>query len=193
MGKGRRPLPTAVKKLRGNPGKRKLPAAGAEPTPAAKDPAKPASLSPIAAKEWDDIVPILREMKVLTEADGKALAAYCHNFARWVQAEEEMSGVDAEGKGTHRIIIEEPIVKRETTFHHGKAVVTEEIVGYKIKKHPANSISEKAQQLMKSFLVEFGLTPASRAKLRIEKPAEADPFEAYLAGKSLSGGDVLPN
>ncbi len=177
MAKGRRPLPTSVKKLRGNPGKRKL--SNDEPTPAVKDPICPKGLSEEAKKEWDEIVPILREMKVLTEADAKALAAYCHNFMRWMQAEKEV-----EERG---ILIDEPIVKRSTEPDHktGRPVVTEEIVGYRTKKNPAVNISNEAQKLMKSFLIEFGMTPAARTKIRIEKPAEKDPFEEYLKGAGI--------
>jgi P27 family predicted phage terminase small subunit len=174
MPRGRRPLPTAVKKLRGNPGKRKL--SKDEPAPRVTDPVMPAGLSAVAQQEWKDILPILREMKVLTEADGKALAAYCHNFSRWIQAEAEMERLG--------IMVEEPVL--------GGPIENREIVGYKYKRNPCNSISNDAQKLMKSFLIEFGLTPASRAKLRIEKPSEPDPFEAYLAGKPV--GDVAkPN
>jgi len=175
MPRGRRPLPTEVKKLRGNPGKRKLPKD--EPKPKISDPIMPAGLSELAEKEWNDILPILREMKVLTEADGKALAAYCHNFSRWMQAETELARLG--------IIVEEAIM--------GGPVEHREVVGYKYKRNPANSISNDAQKLMKSFLIEFGLTPASRAKLRIEKPSEPDPFEAYLAGKPVGDVTVKPN
>jgi P27 family predicted phage terminase small subunit len=177
MPKGRRPLPTNLKKLRGNPGKRKLPKAGEEPSPRLADPVMPAGLSEMAQQEWKDILPILRDMKVLTAADGKALAAYCHNFARWLQAESEMD--------RHGIMIEEPIL--------GGPIDDREIVGYKYKRNPCNSISNDAQKIMKSFLIEFGLTPASRAKLRVEKPSEPDPFDAYLAGKSVGDGASRPN
>lgn len=167
MPKGRRPLPTAVKKLRGNPGKRKL--SKDEPTPAAVDPVMPPGLSEAAQAEWKDILPILRDMKVLTAADAKALAGYCHNFARWMEAEEEVKRLG--------IIIEEPIM--------GGPADDREVVGYKYKNNPALRTSMDAQRQMKSFLVEFGMTPASRTRIRIEKPAEPDPFEDYLAGKSV--------
>jgi hypothetical protein len=44
---------------------------------------------------------------------------------------------------------------------------------------------------MKQFEVEFGLTPASRSRIRIDKPKEADPFEDYLKkGNSSSAKHV---
>lgn len=180
MPRGRRPLPTNLKKLRGNPGKRKLPKAGEEPTSSLADPEMPKGLSKVAQKEWRDVVPILREMKVLTKADGKALAAYCHNFSRWLEAEKEME--------RHGIMVEEPVFGRPD--EQGER----DIVGYKYKRNPCNSISNDAQKIMKSFLIEFGLTPASRAKLRVEKPSAPDPFDSYLAGNAVGdAASKLPN
>ncbi|HEX4381251.1 MAG TPA: phage terminase small subunit P27 family [Candidatus Acidoferrum sp.] len=169
MAKGRRPLPTAVKKIRGNPGKRPLNAQ--EPTPPTDDPIMPADLenNPIAAQEWRDIVPLLRTMKVIAATDGKALAAYCHCYARWVEAEEA--------------IREHGILMKEAVF--GGEGDAQEIIAYKFRKNPAISISERALLIMKSYLVEFGLTPASRSKLRSGSVAgqgeqTEDPFESYL-------------
>lgn len=158
---GRRPLPTAVKKLRGNRGKRPLNAD--EPIAESGEPEMPADLPELAQAEWKSIVPDLMKMGVLSKIDGKALAAYCYAFARWIQAEQEVADLG--------ILVEEPIVSRETG----------EIVGYKIKKNPAIPIVNEALRAMKSFLIEFGLSPASRSRLKIEKQKPADPLEAYLA------------
>ena len=50
---GRKPKPTAVKKLEGNPGKRKLNTK--EPIPAKGMPACPDWLMPEAKKEWESL------------------------------------------------------------------------------------------------------------------------------------------
>jgi P27 family predicted phage terminase small subunit len=134
----------------------------------------PANLSGLAVEEWKSIVPQLMELGVLSEIDGKALAAYCECFAQWRRAMEEV-----EERG---ILIEEPIVSR----------ATEDVVGYKVKRNPAISIANDNLKLMKSFLVEFGLTPASRGRLKIEKPeGEADPMDAYLAAANQPAPDVV--
>jgi P27 family predicted phage terminase small subunit len=157
---GRRPLPTKIKKLRGNPGKRAL--NDREPKVAAGIPIRPIGLQPLAIKEWRDIVPELEQLGILSKIDGKALAAYCSAFARWMQAEQEIT---ARG-----IIVEEPILDREGNE-----------VGTRIKRNPAVSISNEALKLMKSFLIEFGMTPASRSRIRVEKPDQPeDPLEALL-------------
>lgn len=166
-GSGRRPLPTAVKKLRGNPGKRPLNAK--EPAAPAGDPSMPKGLSAAAAREWKSILPELRQLGVLSRIDGKALAAYCHCFGRWMEAEQEVKRLG--------IVVEEPIVKFDR--ESGEA----EIIGYRYKKNPAVTISETAMKIMKSFLVEFGMTPSSRSRVHIEKPnPEADPLEEFLKG-----------
>jgi P27 family predicted phage terminase small subunit len=83
-----RPKPTALKKLLGNPGKRKI--ADSEPKPAAGVPEMP-TLSRAAAAEWKRIVPLLMSLGILTVADGPALAIYCAAFARWQQAERQLA------------------------------------------------------------------------------------------------------
>ena len=47
-------------------------------------------------------------------------------------------------------------------------------------------------KIMKAYLVEFGLTPSSRARIRIEKPAEADPFDTFLRGNSAVAAATAP-
>jgi P27 family predicted phage terminase small subunit len=159
MAKGRRPLPTAVKKLRGNPGKRAL--NPQEPKPSGIAPEMPSDLPELAQIEWNAIVPLLLQLGVLSQIDGKALAAYCHAYARWMQAECEVR--------RYGIVVKEPVLLM------GKPT------GYeRHKKNPAVTISETAMKIMKSFLIEFGLTPASRSKLHIEQGKPIDPMEAYL-------------
>jgi len=168
-GSGRRPKPTALKKLQGNPGKRKL--NNAEPKPELGIPEMPKDLPKAAAAEWRRIVPELAVLGVLTKVDRAALAAYCHAYARWFQAEREVR--------RHGIVVEEPVI----ITVDGEAVET----GYvRYKKNPAVTVSEAAMKIMKGFLVEFGMTPSSRSRVRIEKPTEADEMDQFLKGGSVS-------
>lgn len=80
MTRGRRPLPTALKVARGNPGKRKLNLDEPQPLPGA---AMPGFLSPEARKYWPDLAYQLEEAGVLTRVDGIALALLCEAFATW--------------------------------------------------------------------------------------------------------------
>ena len=82
--RGRKPLPSNVVRLRGNPGKRRL--NDAEPRPAAKVPACPACLGDEARKEWQRLSKELAELGLLTGLDRGMLAAYCQAHALWVEA-----------------------------------------------------------------------------------------------------------
>jgi P27 family predicted phage terminase small subunit len=170
-GSGRRPLPTAVKKLRGNPGKRAL--NEKEPVVASGRPTAPKGLKGIALAEWKAIVPELERMKVLSCVDGKALAAYCFSYAEWWEAHDEVERLG--------LVVEEPIVVGQGN--------DKEVVGYKYKRNPAVSIMHEAMKIMKAFLIEFGLTPAARSRLRVEtKAPEADPMDAFLSRGAVPKG-----
>ena len=82
--RGRKPVPTALKVVRGNPGKRPLPEN--EPTPeAGAEP--PDWLSEAALAHWPVVSAQLEKAGVLTEMDAPALALYCEAFARWQEAQ----------------------------------------------------------------------------------------------------------
>ncbi len=49
-----------------------------------------------------------------------------------------------------------------------------------IKAHPSAAMKADAWKRIRAMLSEFGMTPASRAKVSIDKQAEEDPFEAFL-------------
>ena len=65
--RGRKPKPTAVKQLEGNPGKRQLNAN--EPKPAARAPSCPKWLEDDAKKEWRRLAKQMEQLGILTEVD----------------------------------------------------------------------------------------------------------------------------
>jgi P27 family predicted phage terminase small subunit len=80
--RGPAPTPTAVKKLRGNPGKRALPKD--EPQPAMATVADcPGWLKGPARLEWKRVAPELVKLSLLSVLDIAALASYCESHARW--------------------------------------------------------------------------------------------------------------
>ena len=83
--RGRKPKPTALKVLEGNPGKRPL--NDREPVPPKGTLKCPAWLLPEAKKEWKRLAPALEAMGVLTMADLTAFEGYCQAYARWKEAE----------------------------------------------------------------------------------------------------------
>ena len=84
--RGRKPKPTALKVLEGNPGKRPL--NDHEPIPPKGELKCPSWLLPEAKKEWKRLASSLEAMGVLTMADLTAFAGYCQAYARWKEAEE---------------------------------------------------------------------------------------------------------
>lgn len=112
----------------------------------------PAHIDGEARKEWNRIVRELEAIGMLNVVDRAALAAYCDCYAIWVKA----SGVIAE---------------------HGLTFMTES--GYE-QQRPEVGIRAKALEQMKGFLTEFGMTPASRTRIR----------QTYLPPKT--GTDKVP-
>jgi phage terminase small subunit len=78
--RGRRPKPTHLKVLMGNPGKRPLNAN--EPRPEVAIPDCPVELGEVARREWDRMAPQLASLRILTHLDRAALAAYCGAYSR---------------------------------------------------------------------------------------------------------------
>lgn len=134
----KRPTPTAIKRLTGNPGRRPL--NDAEPTMPVAEPPMPKGMTTPARREWKRIVPLLMTLGVLTFADSAALESYCESYAEMQQA--------------RKLIQKEGLV---ISTAQGQ------------KPHPAVTIRDKAEKRMKSFLIEFGLTPASRSRIQLPK------------------------
>jgi P27 family predicted phage terminase small subunit len=145
---GRTPKPTQLKRITDNPGRRPLNTN--EPTPEEGVPDMPPGLSPAAQEEWHRIIPILQQMRVLTIAYSAAVAGYCQAYARWLDAEAD---IVANGS-----IIEEPIIRRRRRED-------DEVVGYKRKKNPAVAIANESMKIMRAFMSDFGLSPASLSKV----------------------------
>ena len=84
MIRGRRPKPSRMKALTGNPGKRPLTPHEPRPEPAA--PECPPELSPTARQEWERLTAELSKLNLITHLDRGALATYCGAYALWAEA-----------------------------------------------------------------------------------------------------------
>src|SRR4051812_11571658 len=82
--KGRRPTPSHLHLVRGNPGHRPL--NSKEPKPDRGAPVAPGHMSDKASQTWAIVSPILDRMGVLTEADGLALEVLCEAYADFLSA-----------------------------------------------------------------------------------------------------------
>lgn len=133
--RGRKPKPTALKKLEGNPGHRPL--NNQEPKPKKKVPTCPEWLEEEAKTEWKRMCKILEPLGLLTEMDMTAFAGYCQAYARWKAAEEFIT-------------------------QHGDMIRTPN--GY-LQQVPQVSIAQTNMKIMLKFCTEFGLTPSARSRI----------------------------
>lgn len=153
--RGRKPKPTALKLLEGNPGKRQLNMN--EPRLTQKMPPEcPDWLEEEAQAEWNRLSETLFKMGILTDLDVAPFAAYCQAYARWREAEEFIS-------------------------QHGSIVKTK--TGY-WQQVPQVSIAHTNQKAMLQAAAEFGLTPSARSRIIAgnAKKEEVDEMEFLLTG-----------
>src|SRR5436190_6730267 len=150
--RGRKPKPTSIRMLEGNPGKRAL--NDREPTPPQGVPDCPNYLDDEAKAEWFRTAKVLSDMGLLSLADRTALAAYCVVYSRWLKAEEQVKKFGSIVKSPEK--------------------------GFPMKS-PYLSVADQALDAMHKFMVEFGLTPSSRSRIRVPAGGQVkDEFDAFL-------------
>jgi len=135
---GRKPKPTQVKLLNGNPGKRPLNEREPEYPVGLLD--APRNLSDVGRKEWLRVGNLLCQQRVLTQADFAVLAVYCWNFQEWIRV------TNAFKNGKARMIAATP---------NGYEAVSAFFV-----------IEGRLEKQMMSAAVELGLTPSSRSRIK---------------------------
>lgn len=119
-----------------------------EPKPEPVVPDCPAELGPVARREWDRLAGELAKLKLLTQLDRAALAAYCGAYALWAEATEAIQF------GT--------MVKSPS--------------GFPIQS-PYVSIANRQAEIMMRIASEFGFTPASRSRISTPTEAEPTLFD----------------
>jgi len=158
--RGRRPKPTNLKLLDGNPGHKPLPRN--EPKPPFGVPVKPQTVivDPLASAEWERLVKLTsaKAVRVLTVADGPMLEGTCLAYAEFARAMK---------------VLREQGPSYETITRDG---------GILFRKRPEADVATQFLGHYRNFLGHFGLSPAMRAKVeRISDDDEArDPAEAHF-------------
>jgi len=159
MTAGAKPQPTALRVLRGNPGKRPLPKNEPQPLLALEPPEPPAFLDGDAADEWRRVVVDLVAMNLLAMCDANVLAAYCVAFARWRAAETSIAERKLAGRAD-----------RGLTIDGGT------------KQSPLVRIAAQAAADMVKYAAEFGLTPSARVRLAARPVANSGEGQSKFAG-----------
>ncbi len=161
MVRGRKPKSAELKLLSGNAGKR--PTNNDAPSPALTKKTKPFPwLSKRAQQVWRNAVPELVHTGQLTEVDVEAFAGYCSACATVQECEEfiNKNGMTYESYS-------------DTIRVNGKVVK----IGLTIKRRQEVIIRSDALKILRSFASEFGLTPSSRTRIKIDKKPEKSDLE----------------
>jgi len=155
---GRKPKPTAIKLLEGNPGKRAL--NHAEPKPRVVLPRPPEHLSDDEKEKWKMTVKELYPLGLITTIDKDALAMYCVIFVRWLKAEKMV---------------------RE------KGEIIKTAAG-NIIQNPYLSIANRALDQLNKLGAEFGMTPSSRSRVKTDLVDPDQELERMLFGSRVRVG-----
>jgi P27 family predicted phage terminase small subunit len=148
------PKPTVIKIAEGLPGRR--PINGREPQPRVTTPKCPTHLDRRAKQEWRRLIPILRRMRVLTEADGLMLANLCLMVSTLVRAQEKLNELGILYKAPSGYVMQSPLL----------------------------SVVNQCVETITKLSREFGLSPASRSRLLISDGHwEMDEIERALCGE----------
>lgn len=157
--RGRPPKPTEVKRAQGNPGKRKL--NEQEPDFEKALPKPPSHLNKSARAEWKRVAQELHNKGVLTQMDRAVLAAYAQAYGRWHEAEEKVNELGFVVKTAMGNLVQNPYL----------------------------SIANRAMQDMTRIAAEFGMTPASRTRVKAEGEKKKSLAEE-LFGPGVSDGEA---
>ena len=166
--KGRKPIPAGIKALRGNPGKRRLPA----PLPSGDLPKCPSHLSAEAKREWNRVLPELAAAGLISTLDRALLAGYCQCWALSVQCQV--------------------ILKKEGMLVDARADdgTPRPSTGAKLgggKKHPAVGILRDALIQLRAYAGELGMGAVNRARMP-GQAAKQDSLEVFI-GPQLARKD----
>lgn len=160
MTTGTKPVPTEVKRLLGNPGKRALPKPGEEPeSPIVTSlPEPPDWLGEHGQKEWVRVGPYLIDNKMLKESDLVTFGAYCANVDMLIEAKLD-------------------IKKNGMTVWGARGPV----------RNPALATFAAATTALRTLAAEFGMTPSSRSRIKL--PINDGKTLAELMGEDGDDGE----
>jgi P27 family predicted phage terminase small subunit len=154
--RGRPKQPTALRILRGNPGKRPIPEN--EPQPAADAIEPPAWVTGPALDKWHEVVPKLVAMGLMTNADTDTIGHYCVTFVEWLKH------LGLCQRGADIIVMKDEAGK----------------VRYAQVSPSATLVHKMGAQLLK-IAREFGMTPSSRTGIASNEAGQNDPLAAFLS------------
>ena len=155
MTRGRKPKPSHLKAVQGNPGKRAVNQDEPQAESLTQTPEPPEWLSDLGQAAWLKLAPWLVGSKILTASDLHNLEAFCAAYSRW-----RLSEIDIAKNG---LTVETPMGG--------------------IAKNPACTVANESLKQMSVFGSALGLDPSSRARLAVPGAKDAaNPFAELLKG-----------
>jgi P27 family predicted phage terminase small subunit len=173
---GRKRKPSAIRLVEGNAGHR--PINKREPKPQRGIPSCPKHLSKRAKQVYRRVGRLLDDVGVITKADWLALELLVSAYDEYRDARELIADAAEDRKFAPGQLAEAKDGLIYKTFTQNGVI---------LRPHPANALATNAFRRTVAMLGEFGLTPASRAKVSsIGDDNAEDPLEAFLQGDGAS-------
>lgn len=161
--RGRKPTPTHLKLVKGNPGKRTVNAD--EPEYELTNIMPPPELDDRAKVEWGRVAHQLQAQRVLTDVDRATLAGYCATYSTFIQCEDVLRKLQEQDKVFGGLVVK---------TSNGTMI-----------QNPMVGIRNTALATMNKFAVELGMTPSSRTRIKVGdgtgtgKAKKNDPASKY--------------
>ena len=164
--RGRKPVPSRLKLIRGNTGHR--PAPPDEPQPAARIPKCPPHLDAEAKREWRRMARELDDLGILTVIDRAVFASYCQAWSTWRQALKLVHKVGMVVRAKERVT-EKP--DGTITRQGGTPML-----------NPVYKLIDAENAKMIKALTEMGMSPSSRSRVSASdrRPAQPDGKERFF-------------
>ena len=146
MGKGRKKLPTKIKKMQGTLDVSRATNNEMQVDVCQELPAAPQWLSEIGKEEWYKVTNQLFNLQMLHQIDLQLIAAYCNEMSLYIETE-----IMLREKGRIQIF-----KNSDGTLKHAQAV-------------PYQKIAKDALDKAMKLATQFGLTPVARASISAPK------------------------
>lgn len=153
--------------------------AGESPTVPVGVPSPPKDLDGEARAEWERTVQRLQVMGTIATVDDAALFQYVSLFA-------ETEAIAVKQAHTSELIdkLEDAITgdgERRGLEDADLVMAIQQIAKLKQLEASATTNIRQGRMALRQYLVEFGLTPASRSKVLVPAKGEVDPIESILS------------
>lgn len=157
--------PKQLKVIRGTFRADRNPANEPDPTPVVDVPKPPTHLNRWGKRLWKSLVPKLMDTRVLTDVDLPSLEIACMQYGIYRELDDAIRC----------------FVRDSRTGKRRRRTLAEYLRGQNSQTIPEYSAMKQAFTTWKSYMAEFGLSPASRNRIDLpQQEGEEDPMEALL-------------